>query len=192
MPKKLPEYNASSLADIAFMLLIFFLVTTTMDTGSGILKMLPPPVPPDQEIDDDQKIKERNIFIVLINKNDQLLVENKPMDIRDLKQATKEFIQNPGRRDNLPEFKETEVPYFGTMMVSKQIISLQNDRGTSYGMYIQAQDALAAAYSELKNELAMRKFGKIYDDLEVDQQLAIRKIYPNRVSEAEPRNYGGN
>ncbi len=191
MPKKLPEYNAASLADIAFMLLIFFLVTTTMDTDTGITRMLPPPVPPDQQQDDDQKIKERNVFVVLINKNDQLLVENKPMDIRYLKESAKEFIANPAHKDNLPEFKDVEIPFFGVYPVSKQIISLQNDRGTSYGIYIQAQNELAAAYNELRDGLALRKFGKKYDDLDEDKQKAVKKIYPNRVSEAEPKNYGG-
>lgn len=191
MPRKLPEYNSSSLADIAFMLLIFFLVTTTMDTDTGIMRMLPPPVPEDTPIDDDTKVKERNIFVVLINKNDQLLVENKPMDIRYLKDAAKEFIENPARKDNLPEFKETDVPIFGLIPVSKQIISLQNDRGTSYGVYIQAQNELATAYNELRAELALQKFGKRYDDLSEEEQLAIRKVFPNRVSEAEPKNYGG-
>lgn len=191
MAKKVPEIPSASMADIAFMLLIFFLVTTTMDTDSGITRMLPPPVPPDQVQDEDQKVKERNIFVVLINKNDQLLVENKPMDIKDLKEAAKEFIENPARRDDLPEFKETDVPFFGAYNVSKQIISLQNDRGTSYGIYIQAQDEIAAAYSELKNELSLRKFGKPYDELDAEQEAAIRLIYPNRVSEAEPKNYGG-
>lgn len=191
MPKKLPEYNASSLADIAFMLLIFFLVTTTMDTDTGISRMLPPPVPPDQVQDDDQKIKERNVFVVLINKNDQLLVENKPMNISDLKYAAKEFIENPAKKDDLPEFKNVEIPYFGLYPVSKQIISLQNDRGTSYGVYIKAQNELAAAYNELRNEISLRKFGKRYDDLEDDKKKAVRKIYPQRISEAEPKNYGG-
>lgn len=191
MPRKLPEYNASSLADIAFMLLIFFLVTTTMDTDQGISRMLPPPVPPDEKQDDETKVKERNIFVVLINKNDQLLVENRPMDIRDLKEAAKEFIENPLQREDLPEFKETEVPFFGMYNVSKQIISLQNDRGTSYGIYIKVQNELAAAYTELKDELSLRKFGKKYDDLDAEQEKAIRTIYPNRVSEAEPKNYGG-
>ena len=191
MARKLPEYNSSSLADIAFMLLIFFLVTTTMDTDSGISRMLPPPVPDDQEKNED-KIKERNVFVVLINKNDQLLVENKPMDIRDLKEAAKEFIENPAGKENLPEFKEVEIPFFGLIPVSKQIISLQNDRGTSYGIYLKAQNELAAAYNELRDGLALRKFGKRYADLEDEQQKAVKKVFPQRISEAEPKNYGGN
>ncbi len=190
MPKKLPEYNAASLADIAFMLLIFFLVTTTMDTDLGISTMLPPPVPEDQENDD--KIKERNIFVVLINKNDQLLVEGKLMHIRNLKEEAKEFIENPARDENLPEFKEKEVDFFGLVEVSKQVISLQNDRGTSYGLYVQVQNELAMAYNELRDELSLRKFGKKYDDLDKAHKSAVKKIFPKSISEAEPKNYGGN
>ncbi len=192
MPKKTPEVPSSSLADIAFMLLIFFLVTTTMDTDFGILKMLPPPVPPDQKLDEDQKIKERNVFVVLINKNDQLLVEGQPMNIKELKDAAKEFIENPNRLETLPEFKENvEVEFFGLVDISKQVISLQHDQGTSYGIYIQAHDELSKAYNELRDELSLRKFGKRYEDVDADRQKAIREIFPNRVSEAEPKNYGG-
>lgn len=190
MARKLPEYNASSLADIAFMLLIFFLVTTTMDTDAGISRMLPPPVPP-QEDTNDPKIKERNVFVVLINKNDQLMVEGKLMRIENLKDEAKEFIANPADLSTLPEKDQKEVPFFGLVDISKQVISLQNDRGTSYGLYIQTQNELAAAYNELRDELGLRKFGKKYDDLEKDQQDAVRKIYPQRISEAEPKNYGG-
>jgi len=190
MPKKLPEYNSASLADIAFMLLIFFLVATTMATDAGLSRMLPPPAP-EQDDTNAPKIKERNVFVVLINKNDQLLVEGKLMRIEDLKKEAKEFIDNPADEITLPEKDPKEVPYFGTVMVSKQVISLQNDRGTSYGMYIQAQNELAAAYNELRDEIALRKWGKKYDDLEEEFQEAIRDIYPQRISEAEPKNYGG-
>lgn len=190
MPKKLPEYNAASLADIAFMLLIFFLVTTTMDTDTGISRMLPPPMPKDQP-DDDVKIKERNVFVVLINKNDQLLVEGQPMNIDDLKEKAKEFIDNPADLETLPEKEPKDIPYFGMVPISKQVISLQNDRGTSYGVYLNAQNELAKAYNELRDELGMRKFGKKYDDLDSEQQDAVRAIYPQRISEAEPKNYGG-
>lgn len=192
MPKKTPEVPAASLADIAFMLLIFFLVTTTMDTDLGISRMLPPPVPPDQVQDPDVKIKERNVFVVLINKNDQLLVEGQPMNIKDLKDKAKEFIENPADINTLPEKEVKEVDFIGNWPISKQVISLQNDRGTSYGIYIQAQNELAAAYNELRDEIAMRKFGKKYDDLDEDHQKAIREVYPQRISEAEPKNYGGN
>jgi biopolymer transport protein ExbD len=191
MAKKKPEIPSASMADIAFMLLIFFLVTTTMGTDSGMIRMLPPPVPPDQKNDPDIKIKERNVFVVLINRNDQLLVEGQPMIISELKAKAKEFIENPSDEINLPEKEAVEIPFLGNVMVSKQVISLQNDRGTSYNMYIQAQDQLAAAYNELRDELSIRKFGKKYDDLDEEKQDAIKDVYPQRISEAEPKNYGG-
>ncbi|MCK9206770.1 MAG: biopolymer transporter ExbD [Salinivirgaceae bacterium] len=191
MAKKTPEIPSASMADIAFMLLIFFLVTTTMDTDSGISRMLPPPVPPDQKNDDDVKIKERNVFVVLINKNDQLMVEGQQLQISELKEKAKEFIENPLDEATLPEKEATEIPFFGTTMVSKQVISLQNDRGTSYSMYIQAQNELAAAYNELRDEISLRKFGKKFDNLDTDRQEAVKDVYPQRISEAEPKNYGG-
>ena len=192
MPRKTPDIPSASMADIAFMLLIFFLVTTTMDTDSGLSRILPPPVPKDQKEDPNLKIKERNIFVVLVNKNNQLLVEGQPMNIDNLKDEAKKFIENPGNEPNLPEKEIKDVPYFGSVPISKQVISLQNDRGTSYGTYIQVQNELAKAYNELRDELALRKFGKKYDDLDEDQQDAVKEIYPQRISEAEPKNYGGN
>jgi biopolymer transport protein ExbD len=189
--REIQEINAGSMADIAFLLLIFFLVTTTMDTDSGITRTLPPPVPPDQE-EQDNEINERNIFVVLVNRNDQLLVESQLMDINELKDAAKEFIANPMDKANLPEKRDVEVDYFGVYPVSKQIISLRNDRGTSYGTYIRVQNELTRAYRELRDELAMSKFGSPYEDLEEDKQSAIKKIYPMAISEAEPKNIGGN
>jgi hypothetical protein len=113
------------------------------------------------------------------------------MNIDDLKEEAKEFIENPAELETLPEKEPKEIPYFGMVPISKQVISLQNDRGTSYGVYLKAQNELAKAYNELRDELGMRKFGKKYDDLDSDQQDAIRDIYPQRISEAEPKNYGG-
>lgn len=190
MARKTPDIPSASLADTAFMMLIFFLVSTTMDTDAGLSRMLPPPVPK-EEVNDDVKIKERNVFVVLINKNDQLLVEGEMMHISDLKQAAKEFIANPSDDPKLPEKDIKEIEFFGNYAVSKQVISLQNDRGTSYGMYVKVQDELAAAYNELRNELSMRKWNKRYNDLEKEQQEAVRAIYPQKISEAEPKNYGG-
>lgn len=191
MARSAPEINGGSLADIAFMLLIFFLVATTMDVDSGISRMLPPPMPDDEE-QKPPEIKNRNVFVVLVNSNDQLLVENEPMDISRLKEEAKEFIENPARREDLPQMEVKDIPFFGSYEVSKQVISLQNDRGTSYGMYIQVQNELAAAYRELRDDLSMRKFGKKYEDLDEDKAKAIKKIYPQRISEAEPKNVGGN
>jgi biopolymer transport protein ExbD len=187
--RDIQEVNAGSMADIAFLLLIFFLVTTTMDTDSGLARMLPPPVPENEEA--PPPIKERNVFEVLINAQNRLLVEGEPMDLSQLRDAAKEFIENPMNDPQLPEKEEKEIPYFGVVPVSKGVISLQNDRGTQYQMYLSVQNELAAAYNELRDELAQRKFGKKFDALEEDKQEAIREIYPQRISEAEPKNIGG-
>ena len=189
-----PEINAGSMADIAFLLLVFFLVTTTMDSDLGMMRKLPPTLPPDMP--KPPPIKDRNVFVVLANANDQLLVEGELMDITELKEAAKEFIENPMNKETLPEKKQVDVPLFGATMVSKQVISLQNDNGTSYQLYIQVQNELARAYNELREELAMEEFGVSYESLienkEKKKVKAIKKVYPQRISEAEPKNVGGN
>ncbi len=192
--RQIQEINAGSMADIAFLLLIFFLVSTTMDTDSGIVRKLPPM--PEEQNDEQVDVKERNIFVVLVNRNDQLLVEGELMDIKDLKEAAKEFIVNPMNDENLPAKEVVEVDFFGPMeLTTKHVISLQNDRGTSYKMYIAVQNELAAAYNELRDGLAMRKFGMKFNDLKGEewekQRAAIEDIYPMRISEAEPKNVGG-
>lgn len=188
--REIQEVNAGSMADIAFLLLIFFLVTTTMDTDSGLSRMLPPPVPEDEE--PPPPIKDRNVFEVLINAQNRLLVENEPMDLSQLRSSAKEFIANEMDDPSLPEKEEKEIEYFGVYPVSKGVISLQNDRGTQYQMYLAVQNELQAAYNELRNELAESKFGTEYSELEDDKQDAIRDIYPQKISEAEPKNIGGN
>ncbi len=189
--KKVPEVNSSSTADIAFLLLVFFLCTTTMAVNKGLARRLPPPVPAEQKTE-DLKVKERNVFVVLLNSNDQLLVQGEYAEVSELKDKAKEFIKNESNAENLPEKEVIEVEYFGNVAVTKNhVISLQNDRGTSYAAYINVQNELVAAYNELRNDLAKAKFGQIYDDLQEDQQKAIQKIYPQKISEAEPKNYGG-
>ena len=189
-----PEINAGSMADIAFLLLVFFLVTTTMDSDMGMLRKLPPTLPPDMP--KPPPIKDRNVFVVLANANDQLLVEGQLMDITELKEAAKEFIANPMNKEELPEKKLTNIPQLGQVMVSKQVISLQNDNGTSYELYIAVQNELARAYNELRNEMAMSEFGESFDALmekgDKDKTKAIKTVYPQRISEAEPKNVGGN
>jgi biopolymer transport protein ExbD len=183
-------YSAASMADIAFLLLIFFLVATTMDVDSGLSRKLPPMPPPDTG-EKPPVIKDRNVFVVLINANDQLMVENKPMSVYELRKHAKEFIENPLNKEDLPEKNLKDIPFFGQVEVTKGIISLQNDRGTSYGMYIKVQNELAAAYNELRDELAMRKFGRKFNDLNKEHSDAISSIYPQIISEAEPKNIGG-
>ncbi len=189
--RKVPEINSSSTADIAFLLLVFFLMTTTMAVNKGLSRRLPPPVPADQKTE-DLKVKERNVFVVLINSENQLLVQNEYMDVRNLKEKAKEFILNANDDPNLPEKQPIDVEYFGTVMVTKDhVISLQNDRGTSYSKYIEVQNELVAAYNELRNDLSQQKWAMNYDDLNEDQQKAVQKILPQKISEAEPKNYGG-
>lgn len=189
--KKVPEVNSSSTADIAFLLLVFFLCTTTMAVNKGLARRLPPPIPAEQKTE-DLKVKERNVFVVLLNSNDQLLVQGEYTEVADLKEKAKEFILNKENAENLPEKEVIEVEYFGNVLVTKNhVISLQNDRGTSYAAYINVQNELVAAYNELRNDLAKAKFGQAYEDLQEDQQKAIQKIYPQKISEAEPKNYGG-
>ena len=174
----LPEINAGSMADIAFLLLIFFLVTTTMDVDTGIARKLPP-MPEEELQEEDPQIHAKNIYVVLINTNNQLLVEGELMDISQLRDGAKEFIDNNGRDANSSENPE------------KAIISLQNDRGTKYMTYIRVQNELAAAYNELRNKAALNKFGERYVNLNKTQQKEIRKMYPQKISEAEPKNIGG-
>jgi biopolymer transport protein ExbD len=184
----LPEINAGSMADIAFLLLIFFLVTTTMDVDKGLLRKLPPPV--DEPQNEDIKIKQRNILEILINANDQLLVESDYIQVTQLREKAKEFIVNAKDREDMPEKEAKEISGVGTVMVSKQVVSLQNDRGTSYGMYIKVQNELIAAYNEVRDEESKKRFGKIFKDLNEEQQKVIKDIYPQRISEAEPKNIG--
>ncbi|MBS2097832.1 ExbD/TolR family protein [Carboxylicivirga linearis] len=188
--REVQEVNAGSMADIAFLLLIFFLVTTTMDSDTGLARLLPP-MQEDQP-DDTPPIKERNVFTVLVNSNNQLLVEGKPMEMGELTEATKEFMVNPEDKADLPEKKEQEVPFFGIQRISKGVISLQTDNGTEYQTYLMVQNELQRAINELREDLAKRKFGKEYEKLEKEEQDAIRTIVPQKISEAEPKNIGGN
>lgn len=223
------EINAGSMADIAFLLLIFFLVTTTMDTDAGILRQLPPPVP-DEDIE-RPKVIDRNVYVVLVNKNDQLLVEGNLMQIDELKEGTKLFMTNPNGLDNLPvmnlvtrasleedistvkaaiaaspdnpelkkSLKKLEGKFSTLNLIGEYnelpgsaVISLRNDTETSYDMYIQVQNELTRAINELRDELSVEKFGKKYDELEKgiseekEMIMAIRVVYPQRISEAEP------
>ena len=189
--RSVPEINSSSTADIAFLLLIFFLITTSMDTDRGLARRLPPPPEKDQK-QDDIIVKERNVLPVRLNSNDQLMCGKDYISIKQLRQRAKEFIANPYNDEKMPEKHKKTLPFFGDVMVpEKHVISLQNDRGTSYQAYIDVQNELVAAYNELRNELAQEKWQKDYNQLSEDQQKAIRDYYPQKISEAEPKNYGG-
>lgn len=175
--RALPEINAGSMADIAFLLLIFFLVTTTMDSDTGIAIKLPPweenidvPPPP---------IKARNVLEVLVNSNNQLLVEGDVTRINQLRDITKRFITNEGVNPDM------------SVSPDKAVVSLQNDRGTSYVTYISVQNELKAAYREVREEYAERKFGRALDNLNEKQMDEVKDKYPQKISEAEPKDLGG-
>jgi len=145
-----PEVNAGSMADIAFLLLIFFLVTTTIEKDSGITRKLPPIQPQDQE---DVVIKQKNIFTVLINGKDQLLVEDELMELKDLRKAAVEFLDNGG--DGTCTFCKGKKDPTSSDNPDKAIISLKNERETSYAQYISVQNELVAAYNELRDRRAL-------------------------------------
>jgi len=204
--REIQEINAGSMADIAFLLLIFFLVATTMDIDTGISRLLPPI--PEEEQKTETDVNERNVLVVLINKDDQLMVEGELMDLAELKAKTKEFFSNPTNDPNLPEkeLKEIEFPagqssFFpdgkAELMITKGVVSLQNDRSTTYGKYLQVQDVLVAAVNELRNQFAIDYFGRSWEELDGkksnDEAImnGIRDVYKMNISEAEPKNIGG-
>ena len=191
--RSMPGINSSSTADIAFMLLIFFLTTTSMDTDRGLARRLPNPPDPNVKQNDDIIVKERNVLQVRLNKDNQLMVGSEYLDIKQLRAKAKEFVANPNNDENLPEKHLKNIPLLGgdCMITEKHVISVQNDVGTSYQAYIDVQNELVAAYNELRNELAEEKFGKTYAECSEDEQKAIRDFYPQKISEAEPKKYGG-
>ncbi len=184
--KKVPEINGSSMADIAFIALIFFLMVTTMDKEEGISRLLPP-IPPEDQKMEDLKVNRRNIIQVKINSNDRLLAGSQPMDVSQLKDKIKEFMTNPYDDPNLPEKEVQDIPGLGPVPVSKGVISLQNDRGTTYQAYITVQNELIKAINELRDDFSMKTFGKKYSKLSEEQQEMVRKAVPQKISEAEPK-----
>ena len=172
-----PTVNASSMADIAFLLLIFFLVTTTIVVDKGITVKLPP-------WSDEEPIcyhfSRKNVWSVKVNTENQLLVRGKAMQLRNLKEKTKEFILNPLAKDNLSSSPK------------KALISFQNDRGTTYETYITVYNELKAAYNEIWEEKARAKYSKSYVDLPLKLKREIRKEVPLVISEAEPTDFAQN
>ena len=184
--KKTPGINSSSTADIAFLLLCYFLMTTTMGSQTGLSRRLPPMPDPNQKVE-DQKVNRRNIIVVKINSADRLLAGSEPMDVSQLKDKIKEFLTNPADDPNLPEKTMTDIEGFGQYPVSKGVISLQNDRGTSYHAYIAVQNELVKAINELRDDFAYKNYGKPFIKLTEEQQDIAKKAIPQNISEAEPK-----
>ena len=189
MAKKLPGLNTSSTADIAFLLLCYFLMTTTMGSHTGLSRRLPP-MPDEKQKTQDQKVNRRNIIIVKINSQDRLMAGTEPMDVSQLKDKIKIFLTNPTDDPTLPEKELQDIEGLGTRPVSKGVISLQNDRGTSYQAYIAVQNELVKAVNELRDEASMAEFGKKFMQLDEDHQGMIKKLIPSYISEAEPKDIG--
>ncbi|HAS19864.1 MAG TPA: biopolymer transporter ExbD [Flavobacteriaceae bacterium] len=197
-----PEVNAGSMADIAFLLLIFFLVTTTIETDSGLNRKLPPM----EDQVDPPIIRQKNIFTVVVNKNDQLLVEEELTDIKDLRALAVAFLDNGGGvGEEACDYCQGARDESSSDNPDKAIISLKNNRETSYKVYIAIQNELVAAYNELRNREFMRLYPSVglnfveaekkYDDprtsVEMSEQLkpkldVVKAMYPQKLSEAEP------
>lgn len=193
--RKVQEINAGSMADISFLLLIFFLVATTMDTDTGLVRMLPP-MPPENQQDTEVKVKERNLFLVLISGSGNIMAgapgKQEVIDLSQLKDKAKEFITNPMDDENLPEKTEKEIELANgskwVYPVSEGVVSLQTTRDTGYQAYIKVQNELTRAFNEVRDEVAQKKFGAKFSELPVDERDAITKAVPQKISEAEPRN----
>ena len=148
MPRKSPDVNAGSMADIAFLLLIFFLVTTTIETDSGINRKLPPM----EDQIDPPIIREKNIFTVVVNKYSQILVEEKLTDIKDIRRLAMDFLDNGGGRgEEACDYCQGDRNPRSSDNPDKAVISLKNDRETPYKSYIAVQNELVAAYNELRD-----------------------------------------
>lgn len=202
MPRRkgAPEVNAGSMADIAFLLLIFFLVTTTIETDAGLDRMLPPIEPPDTDV----VIKQKNIFTVSINKSGQLLVEEELMNLEGLRDAAIAFLDNGGAPAGSPEYCnycQGKRDASSSDNPQKAIISLKNDRETPYKTYITVQNELVGAYNDLRNRESRRLYNRDFTEMEseylnpetpssVRDELKekvqrIQELFPQKLSEAE-------
>ncbi len=186
MGKKTPAINSSSTADIAFLLLCYFLMTTTMGSQTGLSRRLPP-MPTEEQQQENQKVNRRNIITVKINSQDRIFAGGEPIDISMLKDKIREFLINPRNDENLPERVMTDIEGFGQYPVSKGVISLQNDRGTSYRQYIAVQNELVKAVNEIRDEFSLNNYGKKFIQLDEEKQEIVKKAIPQQISEAEPK-----
>lgn len=183
--RKIPEINASSTADIAFLLLIFFLLTTSMDTDRGLLRRLPPPGRPEEAM----KLQERNVLLIDIEEDDRVKCAGDYVDLPELRARAKLFIANPQGDPGLPERVPVEVPLLGTVPVTEQhVIALRCSRRASYRAYIAVQDELAGAYRDLRDELSRSRWGQNYADLMPDRKQAVREVFPQKISEVKAEN----
>ena len=191
--RKVPEINSSSQADIAFSLLIFFLLATTMNVDTGLVRVLPPMPDPNVK-QEDVKVKERNLLLVFVSGSGNIMAGGQEIGIQQLKDKAKEFILNPFEDENLPEkeVKEISMPDGSkwNYPVSQGVISLQTTRDTGYQVYIMVQNELTRAFNEVRDEVAMQKFGKKFAELQEEESKVVTSAVPLKISEAEPRTMG--
>ena len=185
--KKTPEINGGSMADISFLMLIFFLMVTTMDAETGLSRRLPPMPSEDQQVQ-DLKVNRRNILDVKINSKDGVMAGGEVIySDAQLEEIVVEFLTNPTDSDKLPSKKIENIEGFGEYPVSEGIISLQNDRSSSYKKYVEIQNILVKALNNIRDQFAKSNFGKVYNDLSAEEQEIVRKAIPNRISESETK-----
>ena len=157
-----------------------------MDVDKGIQRRLPP-MPDENQKQQDIKVNRRNIVVVRINAQDRILAGGTPMDITQVKDQIKEFITNPANSESLPEKEMKDIEGFGQYAVSKGVVSLQNDRGTSYSAYLRVQNEIVKAFNEIRDDFAMVNYGSKYADLDEEKQRIVRDAVPQSISEAEPK-----
>ena len=177
------------MSDISFLLLTFFLLTSSINTEQGIPRKLPPPKAEDQK-DEIVDIKRRNVLEVEVNYLDQISCNGEVIMISELKDKAKEFFANPTNSDELPEKTNKLIDGIGDFAVSKGVVSLRNDQGTSYDMYVQVQNELQRAVNELRDETALQYFGKKFSVLDSAAQKSVSSAIPMSISEAPPMDYG--
>lgn len=176
-----PQINAGSMADIAFLLLIFFLVTTTIESDRGITRRLPPI---DDQTPTETTVKKRNVFEVVISRNGNLLVKDKPMEIKDLREAAIEFIDNGGGTGNeaCTYCQGTKDPNLSENP-KKGVISLEYARQTKYGQFIAVQNELMGAFNTLRDRVSYSEFGVPFSELQEDLNKAPNDIEKDRISQ---------
>jgi len=189
--RKTPGLNTGAMSDISFLLLTFFLLTSSINTEQGIPRKLPPPKKEDAQ-DLKVDINKRNVLNVLVNFRDEISVNGDEIMITDLKARAKEFFANPSNDPSLPEKVSKPIDGIGDFQVSKGVVSLTNDQGTSYNMYVQVQNELQRAVNELRDETALLYFGKKFDGLDSAAQRAVSTAIPMSISEAPPIDYSNN
>ena len=184
--KKTPEINGGSMADISFLMLIFFLMVSTMDPETGLSRRLPP-MPPENAQVEDLKVNRRNMLDVKINSRNGVMAGGQViLSDAQLEEIVIEILTNPTDRSDRPSKTLKNIEGFGEYPVSDGVISLQNDRQSLYSKYVEIQNVLVRAINKVRNDFAMAHFGDVYEELNAEQQEIVSEAIPNRISEAEP------